>query len=221
LQIIEQQVFINGKALVNPKYAQFSYQVVTDGSRLSDRLIDKIGIYEVIPSANPKVTYAYMNEDAAAELAETPIVRSVSKIIHPSHNPEDLIRIFPYNPDYGWSVDNFGPLYIPQAGATVEINPSNIDLYRRVIHAYEGHDLEVKNDKIFIDGVERNSYTFEMNYYFMMGDNRHNSADSRYWGFVPEDHIVGKAVFVWLSLAPDKGWFDGKIRWNKLFRLVN
>jgi len=221
LQIIDQQVFINGKALDNPKYAQFSYQVITDGSRLSDRLIDKLDIHEVVQTANPGISYVYMNEESAEGLKETPIVKSVTRLKHPAHNPDDLKRIFPYNPNYGWSVDNFGPLYIPQAGQTVNINLENIDLYRRVIHAYEEHDLQIRDEKIYIDGVESDSYTFEMNYYFMMGDNRHNSADSRYWGFVPEDHVVGKAVFVWLSLDPDKSWFQGKIRWNKLLRFVN
>jgi len=221
LQIIDQQVFINGTALTNPKYAQFSYQVITDGSMLSDRLIDKLDIHEVIQTANTGISYVYMNEESAAGLMETPIVKSVTRLTHPANNPDDLKRIFPYNPNYGWSVDNFGPLYIPKAGQTIDINPDNIDLYRRVIHAYEGHDLQIRDEKIFIDGAESDSYTFEMNYYFMMGDNRHNSADSRYWGFVPEDHVVGKAVFVWLSLDPDKSWFQGKIRWNKLLRFVN
>lgn len=221
LQIIDQVVYINGKALENPKYAQYSYQVITDGSRLNQRLIDRIDIYELIQTANPSISYAYMNESSAAKLAETPIVKSVTRLTHPANNPDDLKRIFPYNPKYGWSVDNFGPLYIPRAGESVNISPDNIDLYRRVIHAYEGHDLQVKDGKVYIDGEEKDSYTFEMDYYFMMGDNRHNSADSRYWGFVPEDHIVGKAVFVWLSLDPDKSWFQGKIRWDKLFRFVN
>jgi signal peptidase I len=220
LQIIDQQVHINGQALDDPRYAQFSYQVVTDGARLSEHLIDKLEIHEVVQSGNPSISYAYMNEESARELANTPIVKSVDKLRHPANNPDDLKRIFPYNPDYGWSVDNFGPLYIPEAGATVSISPANIDLYRRVIHAYEGHELEVRNGKVYIDGVESDTYTFEMDYYFMMGDNRHNSADSRFWGFVPEDHIVGKAVFVWLSLDPDKSLFQGKIRWNKIFRLV-
>ncbi|MCD4724071.1 MAG: signal peptidase I [Bacteroidales bacterium] len=221
LRVKKQEVFINGRALANPKNAQFSYQVITDGSRLSDRLIDKLGIYEVIQTANPGFSYAYMNDESARKLEETPIVRSVARLTHAANNPDDLKRIYPYNASYGWSVDNFGPLYIPEAGATIQLSTGNIDLYRRVIHAYEGHELEVRNGKIFIDGIERDSYTFEMNYYFMMGDNRHNSADSRFWGFVPEDHIVGKAVFVWLSLDPDKTWFQGKIRWDKLFRFVN
>jgi signal peptidase I len=221
IQIINQQIYINGEPIENPEYAQYSYQVITDGSMINERLVDKLGIHELVSTGNPSISYAYMNEESAARLAETPIVKSVTKLTHPEGNTDDLKRIFPYNPDYGWSVDNFGPLYIPKKGVTVDINPGNIDLYRRVIHAYELHDLEVKNGKIYIDGEERNTYTFEMDYYFMMGDNRHNSADSRYWGFVPENHIVGKAVFVWLSLAPDKGWFDGKIRWDKLFRFVN
>jgi len=220
LQVIDQIVFINGKALEAPKYAQFSYQVITDGSRLSDRLIDRLGIHEVVSTGNPSISYAYMNEEAAEKLKETPVVKSVTKLRHPAGNPDDIRRIYPYNSDYGWSVDNFGPLYIPKAGESVEINPGNIHLYRRAIHAYECHDLEVKDGKVIIDGFASDTYTFEMDYYFMMGDNRHNSADSRFWGFVPENHIVGKAVFVWLSLNPDKSWFQGKIRWDKLFRFV-
>ena len=97
----------------------------------------------------------------------------------------------------------------------------NISIYERPIVAYEGNTLEVKNGKIFINGIESDTYTFGMDYYWMMGDNRHNSADSRCWGFVPEDHIVGKALFVWLSLDKDRGWFDGKIRWSRMFRGVS
>jgi signal peptidase I len=220
LEVIDQQVYINGSKLENPEYLQFSYQVVTDGSRLSDRLTDRLGIMEVVQSGNPSISYAYMNDDAARELSETPIVKTVTKLRHAGGNPDDLKRIFPYDPAYNWSVDNFGPLYIPEAGKTVEINPGNISLYRRAIHAYEGHELEVKDDMVYVDGKPSDTYTFEMDYYFMMGDNRHNSADSRYWGFVPENHIVGKAVFVWLSLDPNKSWFQGKIRWDKLFRIV-
>jgi signal peptidase I len=97
----------------------------------------------------------------------------------------------------------------------------NLPLYERVIRNYELNDLKTENGKIFINGKEASQYTFKMNYYWMMGDNRHNSADSRYWGYVPEDHIVGKAVFVWFSMDKNKTLFDGKIRWNKLFRFVN
>jgi signal peptidase I len=220
LEVIGQVVYINGKALATPPDAQFSYQVVTDGSRLSDRLVDKLNIYEIIPTANPKLYYVYMNEEAAAKLEQTPIVRSVSKIQHPSGNPDDVKRIYPYDQETGWSIDNFGPVFIPAAGSSIRLNEKNIKIYKRVIEAYEGNKLEVSGEGVFINGVPQKSYTFEMDYYFMMGDNRHNSADSRFWGFVPENHIVGKAVFVWLSLRPDRPWFQGKIRWDKLFRTV-
>jgi signal peptidase I len=103
----------------------------------------------------------------------------------------------------------------------VTLTLENLPIYERPIAVYEGNKLEVKDGKIFINGKESNSYTFNMDYYWMMGDNRHNSADSRYWGFVPEDHIVGKPILIWLSLDKDRGWFDGKIRWNRLFRWVD
>ena len=127
--------------------------------------------------------------------------------------------IFPFKASYKWNEDNFGPLYIPKAGTTIEIDTSNICLYERIITAYELNDLKIEGDKIYINGIETDSYTFQMNYYWLMGDNRHNSADARYWGFVPEDHIVGKAIFVWLSLDKDKS-FPSNIRWKKMFRTV-
>ncbi|MEM9023958.1 MAG: signal peptidase I, partial [Bacteroidota bacterium] len=132
----------------------------------------------------------------------------------------DQHSIFPNIPEYDWTRDNFGPIDIPQRGASVELTLQNLPIYERVITIYEGHELEVREGKIFIDGAETSSYTFAMDYYWLMGDNRHNSADSRFWGFVPEDHVVGKAVFVWLSLDPEKGLFDGKIRWDRMFRSV-
>ena len=128
--------------------------------------------------------------------------------------------IFPHDPRYTWNKDNFGPLVIPQKGVTVELNDSTIVLYDKIIRNYELNDLKVADGKIYINGKVATSYTFQQNYYFMMGDNRHNSADSRYWGFVPEDHIVGKPVLVWLSLDKFKQWGDGKIRWSKMFRTI-
>jgi len=128
--------------------------------------------------------------------------------------------IFPSDPHYSWNEDNFGPLWIPVKGATVKLDSLTLPLYRRIIAVYEGHKLEERNGQILIDGKPATDYTFAMNYYFMMGDNRHNSADSRFWGFVPEDHVVGKASFVWLSLDKDKGWFSGKIRWRQMFHSI-
>jgi hypothetical protein len=128
--------------------------------------------------------------------------------------------VYPLNGNMGWSVDNYGPVWIPKRGESVSLTLDNIAVYERPIVAYEGNTLDVRDGKIFINGRECEHYTFKMDYYWMMGDNRHNSADSRCWGFVPEDHIVGRALLVWLSLDKDRGWFDGKIRWGRMFRSV-
>jgi signal peptidase I len=135
-------------------------------------------------------------------------------------NQNSTFGIYPLNGNKGWTVDNYGPVWIPKRGESVKLTLDNIAIYERPIVAYEGNTLDVKDGKIYINGVESDSYTFGMDYYWMMGDNRHNSADSRCWGFVPEDHIVGKALFVWLSLDKDRGWFDGKLRWRRMFRGV-
>jgi signal peptidase I len=125
--------------------------------------------------------------------------------------------VFPHDPaHFPWNRDNFGPLLVPKEGQTVELSPNNISLYARAIRVYEGNQLEVKNGSIYINDKLVANYTFRQNYYFMMGDNRHNSLDSRYWGFVPEDHIVGKPVFVWMS----KGEFSG-FRPERMMTFVN
>ncbi|MFW6268333.1 MAG: signal peptidase I, partial [Marinilabiliaceae bacterium] len=126
-------------------------------------------------------------------------------------------QVFPYSQHFSWSRDNYGPLVIPEKGASVEITPRNILLYERIIVNHEGNSLEVKDNQVYINGEPADEYTFEMDYYFMMGDNRHKSADSRYWGFVPEDHVVGKPILVWLSLDKDKT-FPLNIRWNRFFK---
>ena len=136
------------------------------------------------------------------------------------YGAKDFWPIFPNDPRYDWSEDNFGPLWVPKAGATITLTDMNLPLYRRAITVYEHNTLEVKDGAIWINGQQTNTYTFQQDYYWMMGDNRHRSQDARFWGFVPYDHVVGKAVLVWLTADPEKGGFPMGIRWKRLFSRV-
>ena len=128
----------------------------------------------------------------------------------------DLGGVWPQKGNYGWNRPNMGEFWIPKRGVTLHLTEQNLPLYERAIRVYEGNDLQVKNGKIYINGLQTDYYTFKMDYYWMMGDNRDRSADSRYWGLVPEDHIVGSPVFIIASFDKDRGFFDGKIRWNRI-----
>jgi signal peptidase I len=158
--------------------------------------------------------FAHTNEGIAEQLRKYRDVESVELRNETYDAASGLPYVFPHDKNYPWTQDNFGPLWVPQKGATIALTTKNLPLYKRIIEKYEGHSLRVEGDKIFIDGEERNSYTFAMDYFFMMGDNRHNSLDSRFWGFVPEDHIVGKALFIIFSKGEDG------IRWNRIFKKI-
>ena len=161
-----------------------------------------------------------LTEEMAEVLRKNPDVALLEKKTERAGITTYPNEIFPYDTtNYKWNQDNFGPIYIPKKGMSVEININTIPLYRRVIEIYEQNEFAIKGNDIFINGVKASSYTFKMDYYWMMGDNRHNSADSRYWGFVPEDHIVGTPSLIWLSLDKDYSLSDGKIRWNRLFSI--
>lgn len=148
-------------------------------------------------------------------------VSPASMIVEPLGDIPVTDAVFPHVPQlYPWTHKNYGPIWIPKAGITVDLNLGNLPLYEKIIRNYECNQLEVINSEIFINGVKANSYTFRMDYYFMMGDNRDNSLDSRYWGFLPEDHIEGKASFIWLSIAPNKNIFNG-IQWSRMFKAIN
>ncbi len=218
LQIKDEIVFINGKQVEIPNLSQFLYMVKTDGNPINRRILKQLDITEEVQVTEMGDQVLTLTQESVNKLKQLPNVKSVEKIIQPAGFWQPYI--FPYDSSYAWNVDNFGPLYIPKAGATVQLTLANLPLYERIINAYELNTLDVKDGKIFINGKESTSYTFKLDYYWMMGDNRHNSADSRFWGFVPSDHIVGKAVFVWLSLDNNRTLFDGKIRWSKLFRTV-
>lgn len=227
LQIINNQIHIDGKIENDYPNVQYNYYVQTDGTPLTDTFFDKLGISKddrQYASYLPENDSVFAGFDTSREIWDLPMTKEVfekvkrlpyiSKIeIKPAHKYD---RVFPIFANYNWTRDNFGPLVIPKKGATVQLTIDNLPIYEHIIRNYERNSLEVVNQQIMINGAKADNYAFKMDYYFMMGDNRHNSADSRYWGFVPEDHIVGQPIFVWLSLDKDKGWFSGKIRFNRI-----
>jgi signal peptidase I len=217
IQIIDAELYVNSSPAFVPAGLQFKYLVKTNGSPINQRVLDKLNITEGKRSGNSEFVF-WISADIALQIKELPNVTEVTKILEPAgeRNPE----VFPNSPDYNWNIDNFGPMTVPKAGTSVSLTVENLPLYERIITAYEGNKLRVEGKNIFINGQQVNSYTFKMDYFWMMGDNRHNSADSRIWGFVPNDHIVGKAVFVWLSLDPNKTLFGGKVRFDKSMRIV-
>ncbi len=219
-QIIHNQVYINGNAVENPKGLQHRYNIVTDGTQFNQKFLDKMEISNEDARSMGYGPYYQLplTEELAQSLKSYPFIKSVSKS-EETVDSTAMPHTWPYSTDYKWSRDNFGPLYIPKKGATVDLNLTNLVLYDRIISAYEGNKLEVKDGVIYINGEKSDKYTFKMNYYFMLGDNRHQSADSRYWGFVPEDHVIGKPILVWLSLNKDKSFLSG-IRFERFFKWV-
>ena len=217
-EIRKNQVFLNGEAIQNPVNLQHNYHIVTDGTLLNQRFFDKYGISKEDQDYGGVGPHYVL--PLTAEMAESIKALPVVKFFEiDEQKPDSSGQVFPYSKYFPWSRDNYGPLWIPKEGATVDLNLENILLYERIITSYEGNQREVKNNSIYINGELVTSYTFKMNYYFMIGDNRHKSADSRYWGFVPEDHIIGRPILVWLSLNKDKS-FPSNIRWNRFFKVV-
>jgi len=216
IEVIDNEVYVNGEKQKELEGIQRLYSVKTNGTPINPRSLEPYGISRDRTDVrnNPNYTFP-ISSKIAEQISVLPGIVSVEAI---NQFTEGQYRrnIFPHSEAYPWNVEFFGPLTIPAEGTTVEINTTNLPIYRRIIEAYEQNDLEVKGEKIFINGEETASYTFQMDYFFMMGDNRHSSADSRFWGFVPEDHIIGKPRLIWLSV--DKEY--GKIRWNRMFRIV-
>ncbi|WP_297829185.1 signal peptidase I [uncultured Rikenella sp.] len=219
IQVIDGDVYINGQAQRSIPGVQHLYMVhVTTpiGSKIFERLgVDR---EEIGYQAEAGRYTLPLTAEGVEVLQGLPEVTSVTRFINRIPNE----AIFPHNTDlYPWTEDQFGPLWVPQAGVTVPLTVENLPLYERIIRNYEGNDLVVDeaDSLIYINGSPAKDYTFQMDYYFMMGDNRHNSADSRFWGFVPVDHIEGKASFVWLSITPGKNIFTG-VRWDRMFRRI-
>ena len=248
IELKDDAVYIDGKLLPNPKMTQHNYMIQTDGTDISSKLFAELGInkddyssdgmagqriqdltnadslsmvqlgLKIEGDKKGKLYYSIpMTDEMVSEMKAKPFVWNILK----ETEPKGSGLYYPLDYQQDWTRDSFGPLWIPKKGATINFNTDTeykVAAYNRCIKNYEENDFEYRNGKVFINGEETNSYTFTLDYYFMMGDNRHNSADSRVWGFVPEDHVVGKPLLIWLSLEKDKGWFSGKIRWNRLFR---
>ncbi len=216
LEIKNHIVYLDGKANKEPDNVQYTYRVKLR-EHIPDELMKELGIsMEQLAQLNRDGVMPLTNQAAEALKKRTDIVESIA--LNTAIRDDD--RVYPRNAAYGWTRDNYGPIWIPKKGESIALNMDNIAIYERPIRVYEGNELTVKNGQIYINGQHATSYTFKMDYYWMQGDNRHNSADSRYWGFVPEDHIVGKPIFIWWSSDPDRHGFSG-IRWSRLFNIVD
>ncbi|WP_434502081.1 signal peptidase I [Prevotella sp.] len=215
LQIKNRIVYLNGKANKEPDNVQYSYYVKLR-CPMPQELMDQLSISTEDITGLSKFGFIPLTKNAVKVLSKRKdIVQSIR--LNTDAQTGDL---YPLNGYTGWTRDNYGPIWIPKKGATVKLDMNNIAIYERPIHVYEGNNLKIVNGNIYINGKVAHSYKFKMDYYWMMGDNRHNSADSRYWGFVPESHIVGKPIFIWWSHNPDHPGLSG-IRWNRLFNFVD
>jgi len=230
MEVKNNQVYVNNQKQEKIPGLQFNYFVQTNGTLLNPDLLAKLNInkddiklynegqyvqeFASIGLDSKLPIYHFpLNEESYAALQKMAGVTKIS--IETSERPGE---VFPLGGNKTWTRDNYGPLWVPKKGSTLALNTYNLPIYERIIKVYEHNKLEVKNHVFYINDKPAKTYTFKMDYYWMMGDNRHNSADSRYWGFVPEDHVVGRPVMVWLSLEKDNGWFSGKIRWNRFFK---
>jgi signal peptidase I len=216
IQVKDRQLYINGAPALNPKNLQFTY-TVTFPSSINTKDFSDWGIsQEDIRAQGTNYMILVLSEDQINKLKALDPAVTVSPF-DMSAIDRDPNHLFPHDPMHfqSWSVDNYGPVWVPRKGATITLTPESIALYRRVISVYEGNKLEEKEGKFIINGQETTQYSFKMDYYWMMGDNRHNSEDSRVWGFVPADHIVGKPLFIWFSLK--EGSLKKGINWNRIF----
>ncbi len=219
LEVKNKQVFINGKAVENPPLMETSYDVQSNGV-INERVFKKLDITDVYATSKGYIVQTTA-ETAAKIKADVEVVKNITEITNEKGTMSE--QVFPMAEGFEWSIDNFGPLEIPKEGKKIEINKSTLALYGRAIAKYDGNkNAEIKDGKLLINGAEVKEYTFKQDYYFMMGDNRHNSQDSRIWGFVPADHILGKGLLVWWSIDPEGGLGDifSRVRWNRIGSLI-
>ncbi|KAA0993749.1 signal peptidase I [Dyadobacter aurulentus] len=230
LEVRDLQVYANGTAVENPVRMENEYFVATTTAVNEAKVFKENGISEynaysetyndTIPGNDQMGYLVFTTEEIAAKLKTYDFVKSITVVKSSKDISEPML--YPNSTLFKWNRDNYGPVRVPKEGMTVQLTPENVAMYGPVIKNYEENEgVELGEKSVSIAGKAITSYTFKQDYYFMMGDNRHNSADSRYWGFVPKDHIVGKAVFVWMSIDPNPTSFFNKIRWNRLFRVIN
>ncbi|MBK8054025.1 MAG: signal peptidase I [Saprospiraceae bacterium] len=221
LRIIDRQIYLNGKPANNPKHLQFLYEIkMPPNVSINTKKLDQWGIDfgDNAMGGRDLFTMGYgvlfLDSDQVAKIKSMDPGVQITPIPQRSE-PE---KLFPFDTIIGknWSVDNYGPIWIPKAGATTQLTVSNLPFYSRIIEVYENNKLEVKGSDIYINGQKASSYTFKQDYYWAMGDNRHNSEDSRAWGYVPHDHIVGKPLFIWFSTK--EGNIRNGINWDRIFR---
>ncbi|MBR5972300.1 MAG: signal peptidase I [Paludibacteraceae bacterium] len=245
LQIIDGVVHIDGQAAEDIEGLQFNYFVETTALLFSEKMIDKLHMRKADVRLINRESYKgpagqrITGEDFLRNMGYGDSLGSVnyvykvpltsesyrklsaeSSVVSIKRDPLLYGKTYPLNKENGWDRYNYGPIWMPKAGSTVALNMDNLPIYERIIHKYENNKLEVRDSVIYINDQPAQEYTFKMDYYWMMGDNRDNSSDSRFWGFVPEDHIVGKPIFIWLSLDEDKS-FPRNIRWSRIFTKVH
>jgi len=210
-------LYVNGKIVPDNSTQQTTYVVSTNGTTINPKAFERLNISRSDQSMSGSSYILPLTKENAEALSRFSNVTEVSQILE--RKGVYAPHIFPYSKFLGWNEDNYGPIWLPEKGKTVKLDTSNLCLYERIIDVYEENDLRVEGGTIYINNMPADSYTFKMGYYWMMGDNRHNSADSRYWGFVPDDHIVGKPKFIWLSLDKEAKGLR-KIRLKRMFMKV-
>jgi signal peptidase I len=229
LEIVDRVIYINSERQEFPELVQFSHLVTANGV-INDRVLNRYRIYDarVIARSDRSVVYAMnITEEVADELRKLNFITDVrigldngGAGMGPRTREMVEYNIFPDAKTFRWNGDFYGPIVIPYEGMTIQMTEEMVAMYGTTIVEYDyNENASIQDGKLYIDGQEISEYTFKQDYYFMMGDNRHNSLDSRYWGFVPEDHIVGKAFFIWLSIDQNASFLD-KIRWSRFFKMI-
>ena len=217
IRIVIGKVYVNGKPQKEIPGIQYKYLINTNGTAINNAALEKLDITRSEIEESDTRYILPLTAEQFKKMDTWKFIQSKERSLFPADYNDPAL--FPHDPKFSWNLDNFGPIWIPKKGVTINLSVENLPLYKRIIDVYEENDLQVKDGTIYINGTAASTYTFKMDYFWMMGDNRNNSADSRYWGFVPEDHVVGKASFVWLSLDKNKN-FLSSIRWNRFFRGV-